>query len=331
MSAVHSNISIFVPHLGCPNQCSFCNQHHIACTEKTPDVNDIDTAVSVAKKGKKYDPSVTEIAFFGGSFTAIDREYMIRLLSAAKKYITDSSVCGIRISTRPDAINDEILDILKEYGVTTIELGAQSMVDSVLSANERGHTSSDVIKASKLIKSYGFDLGLQMMTGLYCSCESDDVYTAERLISLSPDCVRIYPTITLKNTKLAEHYQNGRYIPPTLDQSVELCVKINKMFEDACIPVIRLGLHTIDSSAYVAGPWHPAFKELCDSVVFRRKITERLKKKGSYTVFVNKSDVSKAVGQSRQNILFFKENGYDITIKPDETVKKNDVIIKGCE
>lgn len=331
MSAVHSNISIFVPHLGCPNQCSFCNQHHIACTEKTPDINDIDNAVLAAKSSKKYDPAVTEIAFFGGSFTAIDREYMISLLTAAKKHITDSTVCGIRISTRPDAIDTEILNILKEYGVTTIELGAQSMVDSVLSANERGHSSYDVTKASKLIKSYGFALGLQMMTGLYGSSDSDDIYTAEKLISLSPDCVRIYPTITLKNTKLAEHYKNGSYMPPSLDSAIELCVKINKMFEEAAIPVIRLGLHTIDNSAYIAGPWHPAFKELCDSAVFRKKIIEQLRKKGKYTVLVNKSDVSKVIGQSKQNILFFKENGYDITIRSSDTVKKNDVIIKGCE
>ncbi len=331
MSSIHSNISIFVPHLGCPNKCSFCNQHHIAGTCDIPTAESVKYAVEIAKRSKKYNPSETEIAFFGGSFTAIEREYMLSLLKAAKVYVDNGDVSGIRISTRPDAIDSEILVLLKEYGVTTIELGAQSMDDRVLMLNQRGHTAEDVSLASNLIKKFDFSLGLQMMTGLYGSDDETDINTAKQIIDLSPDCVRIYPTITLKNTKLGELYNSGVYEPPMLEDSVKLCVKINAMFEAAGISVIRLGLHTIDENAYIAGPWHPAFKELCDSFVFREKIASMLSEKGRYQVFVNPSNISKAIGQSKQNILYFKNIGYDIQVKKDDSLNINECIVKGCE
>ncbi len=331
MSHKHANVSVFVPHLGCPNMCSFCNQHHIACTEKVPTAADIEAAVEIAKNSKNYNPKLTEIAFFGGSFTAIERGLMVELLETGYRFVKDGSVCGIRISTRPDAIDDEVLGILKEYGVTTIELGAQSMDDEVLILNERGHTALDVEKASYSIKHHGFALGLQMMTGLYGSCAEKDIKTAERLIDLSPDCVRIYPTITLKNTKLCELYSAGKYIPPTLDDTVELCVKLSSMFSASNIPVIRLGLHTIDENAYVAGPWHPAFAELCEALVFREKILNRLKKAGEYTVYVCRADLSKAKGQKKSNIEYFANLGYNVKIIEDNSIEKNDVLVKGCE
>ena len=202
----HSNISIFVPHLGCPHQCSFCNQKHITGCSILPHAKDVDEAVEIAKKSKKYDPNNTEIAFFGGSFTSIDPLYMTELLEAAYTHVENGSVAGIRISTRPDCINKEILYSLKNYGVTAIELGAQSMVDSVLVANNRGHLSCDVVTSSHLIKDYGFSLGLQMMIGLYESSKELDIYTAQKIIELQPDTVRIYPTITLKNTYLEKLY-----------------------------------------------------------------------------------------------------------------------------
>ncbi len=330
MSIVHSNISIFVPHLGCTHNCSFCNQHHIAGTSALPDETSIDRAVKAAKGSKKYLPRTTEIAFFGGSFTAIEREYMISLLAAAQKHIKNGSVYGIRVSTRPDAIDDEVLTILKSYGVTTIELGAQSMDDAVLQKNMRGHTANQVKTASALIKKHGFSLGLQMMTGLYGSNDELDVHTAEQIISLSPDCVRIYPTITLRDTYLAELYENGKYIPPALQDTALLCVKLNAMFDMADIPVIRLGLHTIDAEAYIAGPWHPAFKELCDSYVFREKISAQLKNLGKYVVFVNGACLSKAIGQSKENILYFKNLGYEISVKKDDSLNVNECLVKGC-
>ena len=331
MSLVHSNISIFVPHLGCPNNCSFCNQHHIARTSIIPDEKTVEDAVAVAKSSPRYNPATTEIAFFGGSFTAIEREYMLRLLSAAKHFVDAGDVFGIRVSTRPAAVDGEVLTLLRNYGVTTIELGAQSMSDEVLSMNERGHSAQDVRDASLLIKQFGFTLGLQMMTGLYGSDDETDIYTAREQISLSPDCVRIYPTITLKDTRLATLYNDGKYVPPSLQHATELCSEINEMFRKNGIAVIRLGLHTIDEKAYVAGPWHPAFKELCDAAVYRKAIEEKLLLKGKYDVFVCPTELSKAIGLKRSNIEYFKEKGFSLTVKPDDTLKKYDVLVKGCE
>ena len=331
MSLAHANISIFVPHLGCPNMCSFCNQHHIARTSSVPTEEDVHSAVKTAVNSKNYCPGNTELAFFGGSFTAIDREYMLLLLESAKKHIDSGDVCGIRISTRPDAIDEEILSVLKKYGVTTIELGAQSMCDRVLSLNDRGHTENDVVVASQLIKNSGFSLGLQMMTGLYGSNALLDIETAQKIINLKPDCVRIYPTITLEGTKLETLYRSGEYFPPSLDETVGLCVTLNDMFLDANIPVIRLGLHTIDENSYIAGPWHPAFKELCDSKKYRNIISSKIEEKGIYTVFVSRGELSKAIGQKKENILFFKEMGIDIKFKEDFSLKKYDVLVKGCE
>ncbi|MBR7061045.1 MAG: radical SAM protein [Eubacterium sp.] len=189
------NISIFVPHLGCPKQCSFCNQKTITGKQNQPTPEDVEKALETALKRRGYE---YEIAFFGGSFTAIDRQYMISLLEAAFPYIENGSVKGIRISTRPDCIDTETLDILKKYGVSSIELGAQSMDDEVLQANLRGHTAKDVENASKLIKEYGFELGLQMMTGLYKDTDEKAIETAKKIIALKPETVRIYPTVVLK-------------------------------------------------------------------------------------------------------------------------------------
>ncbi len=182
----HSNIAIFIPHVGCPHLCSFCNQRNISGEKSIPSGEDVRRICSSAMN-EITDKSNTEIAFFGGSFTAIDREYMMELLSAANEFVGKGKFKGIRISTRPDYIDDEILSVLKKYGVTSIELGAQSMSDRVLEANERGHSAEDVRKASSLIKKYEFELGLQMMVGLYQSTESDDYFTMCEIIALKPD------------------------------------------------------------------------------------------------------------------------------------------------
>ena len=215
----HSNIALFVAHLGCPNMCSFCNQHSITNHASTPTALDVKNAVNTAMGSKNYDKSNGEIAFFGGSFTAIDREYMLELLTAAKSEIDLKNAKGIRISTRPDCIDNEILTLLKEYGVTAIELGAQSMNDEVLLKNRRGHTAQDVITASQLIKDFGFQLGLQMMTGLYGDNDEKSIETAKKIISLNPDTIRIYPTVVFKNTHLDKLCASGEYIPQTLENA----------------------------------------------------------------------------------------------------------------
>lgn len=327
MSRTHSNISIFVPHIGCPNKCSFCNQRYITGACWAPGAKDVEKAVAAAKGSKNFDSKTAEIAFFGGSFTAINRNYMTELLKAAERFVKDGTVKGIRISTRPDAIDGEILTLLKEHSVTSIELGAQSMNDRVLRMNNRGHTGGDVERASRLIREYGFELGLQMMTGLYGDSDNSAIKTAERLVALKPDTVRIYPTIVLKDTDLAALYADNIYKPQTLDNAVSLAAKLYKMFTEKGIRVIRLGLHSIEENAYIAGPWHPAFSELCQSQIMLTGVLTRLQEKGKYNIKVAKSAVSKMTGQGRKNIIFLKSRGYDCRVLADEELSGLDFSI----
>ncbi len=317
-----ANISIFVPHNGCPNMCSFCNQFAITSHVYQPSAADVDDAVNIAVNSMGDRCKDSEIAFFGGSFTAIERSYMIEILSAAYKYICSGTVKGIRVSTRPDAINNDILDVLERYGVTTIELGAQSMNDEVLLANKRGHTCEDVIKASKLIKNRGFALGLQMMTGLYLDDDNGALSTCEQFIALKPDCVRIYPTIVLKDTLLADYFNQKIYSPQTVENAVNLCGQLLKRFNYANIPVIRIGLHTINEDDYIAGPWHPAFGELCEGQLAYLELKEQIKSCGRFNVFVHPSKVSKTIGHKRCNILKFEEDSIFISVKADDCLKK---------
>lgn len=315
----HSNISIFVPHVGCPHKCSFCNQNSITGQTDIPRAEDVRAACEKALSSG-IDKKNTEIAFFGGSFTAVPRSYMLELLNAAKPYV-DMGFKGIRLSTRPDAITAEILDLLKEFGVTSIELGAQSMCEEVLIKNERGHTSQDVVNASTLIRSYGFTLGLQMMVGLYASTPELDVQTARRLISLCPDEVRIYPTVVLKGTRLGELYLSGEYKTYPIETAVELCSELLDMFENKGIRVIKLGLHSSCDveKDLLGGIYHPAFRELCESFRFRKDMERLVGSSESCVISVKPKDMSKALGQHRQNIGFFKNKGITVKIVADGT------------
>lgn len=328
MSRKHSNISIFVPHIGCPNKCSFCNQRYITGTFKAPTVRDVAIGVKNAQRNPNYDPKTTEIAYFGGSFTAINRNYMLRLLRVAHRFIKSGVISGIRVSTRPDAIDEEILTLLKQYGVTAIELGAQSLDDRVLKLNNRGHSVEDVIRSSRLIKEFGFELGLQIMTGLYMDSDELSIKTAERVIEIKPDTVRIYPTIVLKDTHLAALYADKIYKPQTLDSAVALASRLYKMFTDNGIRVIRLGLHSIEQEAFIAGPWHPAFSELCQSQIMLNDVLSRIKEKGSYTLYVGPSDISKMTGQKRSNIVFLEGKGIYCKVKTDNNLKNLQVRIE---
>lgn len=315
----HGNIAIFIPHLGCPNMCSFCNQRTISSHQSAPTAEETESTI---KEAFDYvtDKANYEIAFFGGSFTAIDRDYMISLLEVASRYVGENKFHGIRISTRPDCISVEILEILKKYKVSAIELGAQSMRDEVLSANDRGHTADDIRNASSLIKSYGFELGLQMMIGLYMSTVDDEIYTMNEIIKLKPDTVRIYPVAILKGTKLAELYESGIYRTISLDEAVKLCAMMLITFESNGIKVIRLGLHASDdvANSCVGGLYHPAMRELCESYIFKDRIEKELTQKGSYEIKVNPKDVSKVIGQKKTNIIFFNEKGYSLKVVQDK-------------
>lgn len=320
----HANVGIFVPHNGCLHQCSFCNQWSITGQCEQPSPQDVRQAAEIAKKTLKGRSQEAEIAFFGGSFTAIDENYMLSLLQAAFPYIEDGAFSGIRISTRPDAIDSRILNLLKEYRVTAIELGAQSMDDNVLLFNRRGHTADQVKRASELIRQYGFSLGLQMMTGLWRDTKEGAIRTAQELIRLSPDTVRIYPTIVMEHTLLAEKYRAGEYVPMSLEEAIDLCSKLLYLFEDAQISVIRLGLHSTPQleAGKIAGPYHPAFRELCESRQFFKKVRDWLQLQkipcGLITLKINPRYRSRAVGCNKKNLLEWKRLGYQITIVEDE-------------
>ncbi|MBQ7903430.1 MAG: radical SAM protein [Oscillospiraceae bacterium] len=329
----HKNLSIFVPHEGCPNQCSFCDQKKISGTQNPPSPREVTRLCDeflphTAEEGKSY-----EIAFFGGSFTAIDRRYMLALLQAAYPFVQSGRAAGIRCSTRPDAITPEILDILKDYGVTAIELGAQSMQDEVLKVNLRGHTVQDVFTASELIKKRGFSLGLQMMPGLY-GCSDYMAYavdTAEKFIQIMPDTVRIYPTLILKDTLLEKLYQNRMYTPLTVEQAVEISAVLVKMFNENNIRIIKLGLHADTSleNSLVAGPYHPALKELVQSRMLLDRFLHDFahRPQGVYTIFVNGRQHSQATGQKKSNIKALAEKGYAVTVKTDNTITTDDYMI----
>lgn len=318
----HANISIFVPHLGCPHRCSFCNQNTISGQQSLPHAKDVAAACDKAISDG-IDINNTEIAFFGGSFTAIPRSYMLELLEAAKPYI-DMGFKGIRCSTRPDAVDDEVLRLLKSYGATAVELGVQSMDDDVLVANERGHTSNDVVTAAHLVKQCGLTLGLQMMVGLYRSSPEKDIETAKKILSLDPDEVRIYPVVILNNTRLGELYQIGEYVPYTLDMAVNVCAELLDMFEQNGVRVIKCGLHssTDVENDLLGGLYHPAFRELCESERFFKQMSGMVGSDKSVHFTVNPKDLSKALGQKRANIRRFADMGIKIEISTQSQTEK---------
>lgn len=326
-----ANVAIFVPHNGCPNKCSFCDQRHITGCVFQPDKEYVEETLKKALDSLKDKSKEAEIAFFGGSFTAIDREYMLLLLESTKPFIDNFK--GIRISTRPDAIDEEVLSILKEYKVTSVELGAQSMNDEVLRANNRGHSAEDVKAASLLIKDFGFSLGLQMMTGLYKSSDEADTQTAEEFIRLKPDTVRIYPTVVLKNTTLADLYSSGEYFPSDAESAANLCSELIPMFEAADIKVIRVGLHDSDSlrENMIAGAFHPAFRELCESKIYLDLIIDEIKsqniEKGDINIYVSKSHLSKTIGQKGSNKTALMNMGYNPRFLPTNTLADRQVLI----
>ena len=239
-------IPVFIPHLGCPNDCSFCNQKSISGKTKMPTKDEVISIIESNLKSFKEENAYIEIAFFGGSFTGIDVDKQKEYLEIANEYVKNKKVDGIRLSTRPDYINKEILKMLKKYNVKTIELGVQSTNDYILKRCDRGHTFSDVKKASKLIRWYGFNLGHQMMVGLPESTKLDEIRSAKDLIKLKPKMVRIYPVLVIKGTKLEKELEIGEYKPLTVLQAVERCKELMYLFNKKNIQVIRVGLQNTD-------------------------------------------------------------------------------------
>lgn len=328
-------IPVFVPHLGCPNDCIFCNQKSISGQKKKATKEETKKTIEYFLNNIKDKDAKKEIAFFGGSFTGIDEKTQEELLGIAYEYIEKGEIDSIRISTRPDYINKEILKRLKKYKVKTIELGVQSANDYVLGRANRGHTFEDVKKASKLIRRYGFDLGHQMMVGLPESNRNDEINTAKLLIKLKPKMVRIYPVLVVKGTRLEEEYKEGVYEPLSLVQAIETCKILVRMFSDKKIDVIRVGLQNTDEisnpdekqSEVIAGPFHPAFRQLVESSMWYDAIVEKIKKLNAKVkeveVTVNPIDVNNVIGHKKENIIKLKDiYEVDLIVKQDKKIKQ---------
>lgn len=306
MSARESIIPVFVPHLGCPNGCVFCNQRRISSSTEPATAETVRRAIEgavPAPEGMRR-----QLAFYGGSFTAIPVDEQLSLLNAAREYLRQGDIQSLRLSTRPDAIDLPTLQRLREYSVETIELGAQSMDDEVLRLSGRGHTAADVENASRLIKAGGFRLILQMMTGLPGDSDDKAIETARRIIALEPDGVRVYPTVIVRDTALYDLWQAGRYKEHSVEDAVRVCAKLLPMFDESGIPVIRLGLNPteeLSSGSAAGGAYHPALGELVKSRIMLNRARELLagvQAGSSVSIGVHKSRVSQMVGQHRQNI-----------------------------
>ena len=316
-------IPIFVPHRGCPHDCIFCNQKKITGVSTDITSDDVRRIIEEYLTTIDKDASI-EIAFFGGSFTAIDMDIQRNLLSVAKEYVDKNIVSDIRMSTRPDCINDEILTMLKEYKVSIIELGVQSLDDRVLIDSVRGHSDKDVFESANLIKKYGIKLGLQMMIGLPSDTEEKCIYTAKEFIKLNPDCVRVYPTLVVKETGLEKLLVENKYTPFTLDESIEIVKKVLVLFYTNNINVIRVGLQATEDIAIgkevLAGPYHPAYRELVESKMYGDYIEYLINKyeaKENIKVLVNKKNVSRILGNKKSNVKELKEK-YGISLKTKE-------------
>lgn len=303
-------IPLFIPHAGCPNACVFCDQRKITGmdTPVTPEM-----VQEQIREGLSYAGKGCEVAFYGGSFTALLPETQEALLGAVTPFLQSGKVGALRVSTRPDAINEQVCSRLRAYGVKTVELGCQSVDDQVLTLSGRGHTGADIVQAARLLKREGFSLILQMMTGLPGDDGEASRRTARTLAALKPDGVRIYPTVVLKGTELERQMLLGNYREHRLEDAVPLCAELYELFLAAGIPVIRLGLNPtedLSGGEAVAGAYHPALGELVLSEMFLRRARILLREKKPLegaVLSVHPSRISVMVGQKRRNLRALQE------------------------
>lgn len=337
MNKRHYIIPIFVPHKGCPHDCIFCNQKKI-----TGQLGEV-TAEEVRCKIEEYlatipsEGSLIEVAFYGGSFTAIPIVYQKELLEAAFNYVEDGRITNIRVSTRPDCIDAEISENLKRYSVGIVELGVQSMDEGVLKLSNRGHTSGDVVEAVRILKEYGFTVGVQMMVGLPGDTAEKALETAKELIALKPDIARIYPALVIKNTYMEEMYLKGDYQPLSLEAAVLESKNLLMLFEGNGVNVIRIGLQPTENillgKDVVAGPFHPSMRHLVESLVYRDMVAYLLGNMSdnhdNVTIKVNPRNISELVGHKKSNIDFFKTNLFidKLEIIQDDCVEADTIVL----
>lgn len=322
-------IPIFVSHIGCKHQCVFCNQHNI---NGSKDRITGDKAAEIIRDGLAKSGNDVEVAFYGGSFTCVPEEYQKELLSAVKPWRTTGEVKGIRVSTRPDAVGEKEAEFLKSYGVTTVELGCQSMDEYVLRESGRGHSSEDVYRAVASLKTSELQVILQMMTGLPGSTPASDMETGKTLAQLDPDGVRIYPTIVVPGTELYQRWQAGAYQPQPLEAAVELCASLGSMFGERGIPVLRYGLQPTDelsNGRAAAGPYHPAFGELVKSRMMLRRAEKLVQdtKCDEIILTAHPKDISILIGQNRCNEAALKQQ---FPRKKIRIIREDSSFLKAC-
>lgn len=336
MSKKHYIIPLFVPHEGCPHDCVFCNQSKI--TGKEEQVTR-ETAVSIIEEYLTtidYKNSTVEVSFFGGTFTAIKEEKQKELLSVAKGYKDKGYIKYIRLSTRPDYISTYILDYLKEYGVDIIELGVQSLDEEVLKYSGRGHDVCDVEKASKLIKEYGFTLGHQLMIGLPQDTFEKDIKSVLKSIEMKPDIARIYPALVIKDTPMEIMYNRGMYKPYSLEDAVEIIGKVYEHYKNNNVQVIRIGLQPTDNITegkdMIAGPFHPAFRELVESKMIKDRLVSKKHEIGTdITIEINSRDLSKLYANKKIYFNEMKKEFNNINVAVNESIKRGTLFIKAQE
>lgn len=331
----HVNIPIFIPHLGCPNQCVFCNQRSISGVSEF-DITSVSETIddSLATIPSDYE---VEIAFFGGSFTGIDRSLMLNLLEIAYSYVKHGKVSHIRCSTRPDYISEEILDILADHGVKVIELGLQSTSERVLLETKRGHSVVDATNACKLIVERGFELVGQMMIGLPGSTLEDEINTANFIINSGANGARIYPTVVFNDTELCDMTKLGDYRPLELDEAVYRSSEVLKLFLSSRVEVIRIGLcsseNLCSSDTYFAGPNHAAIGELVENRIYYDVITRKiidisLEGADALKIYVARGCLSKAIGQKKKNkFLLAKTYGLDIVFAESDNLGEYEALV----
>jgi histone acetyltransferase (RNA polymerase elongator complex component) len=330
-------IPVFVPHYGCGNDCVFCNQRKITGFKDKLDAKKYKGHIDkyLETIGDPQDKHI-EIAFFGGSFTGLDMSLQREYLELALKYKEGNKINSIRMSTRPDYINREILDFLKEYSVDIIELGVQSMDERVLEVSKRGHDSEIVYRASRLIKDYDITLGIQIMVGLPEDSEEKFKETVDKVVAIKPDIVRIYPVLVIKNTELENMYLSGIYGSIEMDLAVKLSAYGDKKLSEKGIKVIRIGLQATDNISYdrdlVAGPFHPSFRQIVDNYHFLNSIL-RVLEKSSYEeskidIYVNPKDISNVIGLNKKNRIVLEKMYKDIKIFGDNNIDKDCFLIK---
>ncbi|MCI5839670.1 MAG: radical SAM protein [Peptoniphilaceae bacterium] len=326
-------IPVFIPFLGCPHDCAFCNQVKITDYNEKPNFNSIKNQIDNYIKYLKDENIEREIAFYGGSFTGIKKDELIEYLKIAKDYKDKKIVSAVRCSTRPDYIDDEILLLLKKYEVDTIELGIQSMNDEVLKYNQRGHSVEDSIRASNLIKKYNFNLGHQLMPGLYMDTRQKDIDSAIKSVKLKPDFVRIYPTLVIKDTLLNNLYCKGLYTPLSLKEAIDISTIMYMIYTYRKIDVIRIGLQTTENINYgkdvVSGPFHPAIRQMVESNLMKYAIEEKLKFKNISNIITfkcNGRNISIINGNKKSNQKYFW-NKYRIKFKFEE-INSDKIILK---